>query len=69
MSAVLSVLKEAGASAGDRATVVKDFFAIKDRQSPLGKYSITSSGDTTIAPFVFTLVKSDQLVPVTAVQG
>jgi branched-chain amino acid transport system substrate-binding protein len=69
MSSVLSVLKEAGASAGDRATVVKDFFAIKDRQSPLGTYSITSSGDTTIAPFVFTLVKSDQLVPVTAVQG
>ena len=69
MLAVLSVLKEAGTSAGNRSTVVHDFFAIKNRVSVLGTYSINSDGDTSIAPFVFTRVKSDQLVPVTAVQG
>jgi branched-chain amino acid transport system substrate-binding protein len=69
MSAVLSVLKEAGASAGNRTTVVHDFFAIRNRQSVLGKYSINSNGDTSLAPFVFTRVRGGQLVPVTAVQG
>jgi len=69
MSAVLYVLKQAGASAGNRTTVVHDFFAIKNRQSVLGAYSIDSNGDTSLAPFVFTRVKSDQLVPVAAVQG
>ena len=46
-----------GASAGDRTTVVHDFFAIKNRQSVLGTYSIDSNGDTSIAPFVFTRLK------------
>ena len=71
MAAVLSVLKEAGAAADNRTTVVKDFFAIKNRQSVLGTYSINSTGDTSIAPFVFTRLKGGQLVPVTfvSVQG
>ncbi|MBV8220935.1 MAG: hypothetical protein JO325_20930 [Solirubrobacterales bacterium] len=69
MSAVLSVLKQAGTSAGNRTTVVHDFFAIRNRVSALGTYSIDSNGDTSLAPFVFTRVKSDQLVPVAAVQG
>ncbi len=71
MAAVLSVLKEAGAAADNRTTVVKDFFSIKNRQSVLGTYSINSTGDTSIAPFVFTRLKGGQLVPVTfvSVQG
>jgi branched-chain amino acid transport system substrate-binding protein len=69
MSAVLSVLKEAGTSAGNRSTVVHDFFAIKNRQSVLGTYSIDSDGDTSLAPFVFARLKSGQLVPVASVQG
>jgi|HubBroStandDraft_6_1064221.scaffolds.fasta_scaffold64786_2 branched-chain amino acid transport system substrate-binding protein len=67
MAAVLSVLKEAGAAANNRTTVVKDFFSIKNRQSVLGTYSINSTGDTSIAPFVFTRLKGGQLVPVTFV--
>jgi len=63
MAAVLSVLKEAGASANSRGTVVKDFFAIKNRQSVLGTYSINSNGDTSIAPFVFKRLRGGQLVP------
>ena len=63
MAAVLSVLKEAGVDANSRSTVVKDFFAIKNRQSVLGKYSINSNGDTSLAPFVFTRLTGGQLVP------
>ncbi len=63
MAAVLSVLKEAGTAANDRGTVVKDFFAIRNRQSVLGTYSINSNGDTSIAPFVFNRLQSGQLVP------
>src|ERR1700758_2799049 len=40
MAAVLAVIKEAGASAGNRAAVVSDFRSIKDRTSVLGTYSI-----------------------------
>ncbi len=61
MSAVLSVLKEAGANAGNRAVVVGDFRSLHDRQSVLGTYSITS-GDTSIAPFVFGRPQGGKLV-------
>ena len=68
MSAVLSVLKKAGASATDRATVVQDFFAIKNRDSVLGTYSINANGDTSLAPFVFSRLVNGKLVPFQSVQ-
>jgi ABC-type branched-subunit amino acid transport system substrate-binding protein len=61
MSAVLAVLKEAGVGAGSRATVVNDFLTLHDRQSVLGTYSI-SSGDTSLAPFVFGRPRGGRLV-------
>jgi branched-chain amino acid transport system substrate-binding protein len=67
MNAVLAVLREAGTAANDRTTVVDDFFKIKDRQSPLGTYSITSSGDISIAPFVFSRLRNGDLVPFASV--
>jgi branched-chain amino acid transport system substrate-binding protein len=63
MSAVLSVLREAGAQANNRSKVVHDFFAIRNRPSVLGTYSINSSGDTTLAPFVISRLVSGTLVP------
>jgi branched-chain amino acid transport system substrate-binding protein len=68
MSAVLAVLREAGSSAGDRSTVVHDFFAIKNRNSVLGTYSINANGDTNLAPFVFSRVVAGKLVPTKFVQ-
>jgi branched-chain amino acid transport system substrate-binding protein len=68
MSAVLSVLKKAGASATDRATVVQDFFAIKNRDSVLGTYSINANGDASLAPFVFSRPVNGKLVPFQSVQ-
>jgi branched-chain amino acid transport system substrate-binding protein len=69
MSAVLAVLREAGTAANNRSTVVRDFLSIKNRQSVLGTYSMSSTGDTSIAPFVFSRLQQGKLVPFAQVQG
>ncbi len=69
VNAVLAVLKEAGASANNRSTVVRDFFAIRNRSSALGTYSISSSGDISLAPFVFSRFRDGKLVPFRFVQA
>ena len=68
MAAVMAVLHEAGSSAANRNTVVKDFYKLRNRASALGTYSINSNGDTSIAPFVIDRVRAGQLVPYKAVQ-
>ncbi|HEY2260813.1 MAG TPA: ABC transporter substrate-binding protein [Solirubrobacteraceae bacterium] len=62
MSALLAVIGSAGANANNRADIVSDFRAIKNRQSAIGTYSI-EGGDPSIAPFVFSHVHGGQLVP------
>jgi ABC-type branched-subunit amino acid transport system substrate-binding protein len=68
MSAVLSVLQKAGANVSDRATVVHNFFAIRDRAGAIGTYSINSNGDVSIAPFVISRSVDGKLVPFRFVQ-
>ncbi len=68
MAAVLGVLREAGSSANNRSTVVHDFFAIRNRDSVLGAYSINADGDTSLAPFVFSHLSGGVLVPYGFVQ-
>jgi hypothetical protein len=63
MSAVLAVLHGAGSQANNRSRVVHDFFAINNRSSVLGTYSINSKGDTNISPFVFSRFARGTLVP------
>jgi branched-chain amino acid transport system substrate-binding protein len=67
MSALLSVITSAGASASSRATVVQSFRSISDRHSVIGTYSI-NGGDPNIAPFVFSHVRGGQLIPFRFVQ-
>ena len=69
MSAVLAVLREAGSQANNRSTVIHDFLALQNRQSVLGPYSMNSSGDTNIAPFLFGRLQHGTLVPFAQVQG
>ncbi len=70
MSAIIDVLREAGNSANDRATVVHDFFAIRNRASPLGApYSIDVNGDSSIAPIVFERLQGGRLVPFAQASG
>jgi ABC-type branched-subunit amino acid transport system substrate-binding protein len=62
MSAVLTVLREAGSAANNRTTVIKDFAALKNRTSVLGTYSI-KGGDSTLGPFVFSRLRGGKLAP------
>ncbi len=67
--AVLAVMQSAGASASDRATVVRDFFTFRaGANSALGPYSINADGDISIAPFVFSRSLAGKLVPFRSVQ-
>lgn len=63
VAAVIDVLKEAGGSATNRATVVRDFLAIRNRSTVLGTYSLNANGDTNVAPFVFERWQSGALHP------
>ena len=63
MASVLAVLREAGSSANNRSTVVRDYFALKNRQSVLGTYSINANGDTSLDVFTATRVQRGRLVP------
>ncbi len=49
MSAVLSSIRLAGPLGSDRAAVVRAFFGLRNHASVLGTYSITPTGDTTLA--------------------
>jgi ABC-type branched-subunit amino acid transport system substrate-binding protein len=66
MAALLAALHQAGASASDRSTVVRDFFKTNNASvqgSVLPPYSIRSNGDTSLGAFVFSRFKTGQLVP------
>jgi branched-chain amino acid transport system substrate-binding protein len=63
MASVLAVLRDAGTAANNRTTIVHDFLALKNRPSVLGTYSIDSSGDTSVGPFVFSRLSRGALVP------
>ena len=51
MAAVLAVLREDGGVANDRSKVARDFFAIRNRQSVLGTYSLNANGDTSLTDY------------------
>jgi branched-chain amino acid transport system substrate-binding protein len=58
MALALDALKRAGAQANDRAAVVKQLFATKNRDSVLGRYSIDANGDTTLTDYGLYVVKN-----------
>jgi branched-chain amino acid transport system substrate-binding protein len=51
MSLVLDSIKRAGADGGDRAAVVDQLLATKDREGVFGTYSIDENGDITLTPY------------------
>ncbi len=69
MASVLAVLREAGAAAGDRATVVRDYLSLRNRQSVLGTYSINANGDTSLDAFIAGRVQRGALVAFKALAG
>ncbi len=63
MASVLAVLREAGSAANNRSTVVRDYFALKNRDSVLGTYSINANGDTSLDAFAASRVQRGRLIP------
>jgi branched-chain amino acid transport system substrate-binding protein len=51
MSVALASIRKAGLRGNDRQTVVNEFFATKDRDSVLGRYSVEANGETTLSRY------------------
>ena len=51
MSVVLEAIRSAGARGNDRQVVTDRFFATRNRDSVLGRYSITAAGETTLSRY------------------
>ena len=51
MSLILDAIERAGADGGDRAAVVDQLMATKDREGVFGNYSIDENGDITLTPY------------------
>ena len=61
MNAALQAIKNAGDKGNCRENVIKGFFAIKNKQSVLGTYSIDADGDTTITDYGGNTIKNGKL--------
>jgi len=59
---VLSSVRNAGERGNDRAAVVDEFFAIRDRPSALGSYSIDRYGDPSLHTFAGNRLRGGRLV-------
>jgi branched-chain amino acid transport system substrate-binding protein len=62
MSAVLLAIRRAGSHGNDREAVIDRFFAIRNRDSVLGHYSIQADGDVTLSRYGIDRVLSGRLV-------
>jgi branched-chain amino acid transport system substrate-binding protein len=51
MSLILDAIERAGADGGDRAAVVEQVLATKDREGVFGQYSFDENGDITLTPY------------------
>ncbi len=51
MSAVLDAIRSAGVHGNDRRAVVERFFATRERNSVIGRYSIEPSGESTLSTY------------------
>ena len=51
MSVVLDAIRRAGSAGGNRHTVIDRLFAVRGRDSVLGRYSMQANGDTTLSRF------------------
>ncbi len=51
MSVVLHAIRAAGQHGNDRQSVIDQFFAVRNRDSVLGRYSIEADGETTLSRY------------------
>jgi branched-chain amino acid transport system substrate-binding protein len=60
--AIIASIRAAGAKGNDRSAVIRAFFAIRNRRSVLGTYSIDRYGDTSLSRFAGDRVSGSRLV-------
>ena len=51
MSVVLDAIRAAGSHGNDRQAVIDRFFAVRNRDSVLGRYSMQADGETTLSRY------------------
>ena len=51
MSLVLDAIRKARSRGNDRQTVIDQLFAVRNRDSVLGRYSIDADGETTLSRY------------------
>ncbi len=61
-AAVLHSIRSAGIKGNDRRAVTNAFFAIHDRESVLGRYSIDRFGDTTLSRYAGNRIRGSRFV-------
>jgi branched-chain amino acid transport system substrate-binding protein len=61
-NAILSSIRSAGAKGNDRLAVVDRFFAIRNRRSVLGTYTIDRFGDTSLSTYAGNRLRGSRLV-------
>ncbi|MGH2875599.1 MAG: branched-chain amino acid ABC transporter substrate-binding protein [Solirubrobacteraceae bacterium] len=62
MSVALLSIRRAGVRGNDRQAVVDQFFAIRDRDSAIGRYSMRADGETTLSSYGSDRVKDGRAV-------
>ncbi len=62
MSAVLDAIRRAGRHGDNREAVIHRFFALHDRDSVLGRYSVQANGETTFSRYAVDRVRGGRLV-------
>jgi branched-chain amino acid transport system substrate-binding protein len=63
MSVVLDAIRSAGSRGNDRQVVIDRFFATRNRDSVLGRYSIEADGETTLSRYAVDRVQHGRLTP------
>jgi branched-chain amino acid transport system substrate-binding protein len=51
MSVVLDSIRRAGSQGNNRQAVIDQFFATRNRDSVIGRYSMEADGETTLSPY------------------
>lgn len=68
MQAVLAAIKNAGADANSRATVVSDFLKLHDLQTVIGSVSMNSDGNSSFNSFVWNRTGGPGIEPVSGLE-
>ena len=61
MRAVMDAVKGAGVKGNDRSAVIRAYFALRERSTALGDWSVQRSGDSTVRRYGIWRVRDGRL--------